>query len=158
MCAVAYNSSIHCIVLGAWHSFVAWGPFHDSQSAFYYYSFVCAIFILRLDFKCGCNVLVVGLVDFLSLFVSRIRTSRAGIFYHQQQRQHILYQDHCQHHVLSLSASTTYPSPLYIKPHILPLSACMYFPSLHLPTHPCWWRGVACWSAIPFHNYYCRSV
>ena len=72
------------------------------------------------------------------------------LLYHHQQHQHFLYQDHCQHRTL----------PLSLHPHIIPLSvlhACMYFPSLHSPflcppARPCWWRGVACWSAIPFHD------
>ena len=84
---------------------------------------LCVIVVLRLVCKCCCSVLVVGLVDFLSLFVPGLGTSQAGILQHDyQQHQHVLYQHHCQHHVRYREHCQLTPSSL---------SAC-----------PCSWWGV----------------
>ena len=91
--------------------------------------------------------------------VAVLRTpARHGLAYqqHLQQRQHVLYQDHWQPHVDYRSAIcccvvvcvSQLPLPLPLSDRV-PVVVAVVF-RLYLNDRLCWWRGVACWSAIPF--------
>ena len=69
---------------------------------------VIAIEVVGLRSVCSCcSALVVGLVDFLLLFVLGVGTLQVGILsISSTQRQHVLYRDPCQHHIYPLSASS----------------------------------------------------
>ena len=103
-------------------------------------------------------VLVVFYLDvaFSSSSTWNTSTSWVGIWSHQQQRQHVLYQDHCQQCVLSFSSI---PRLLCCCLHVTiaivivgSRSSCSCCGVLR------WWRGVTCWPGPSSHLAFAITV